>query len=297
MSTPADGHAVPKGGIGVREYFCGWYFKCQNGRQTLAVIPAEHGVGRERSGSVQLITDAGAWFVPYPGQAMRRDGEEILIGENRFGRNGLRLDLQAPGLCAQGELRFGALTPLRYDIMGPFCCVPFMECRHSVVSMRHAVHGKVRVNGEEYGFDGGVGYIEGDHGRAFPRRYVWTQYALPGGSLMLAVAEIPLGGVRFTGVIGAVLWRGREYRLATYLGARVERIGQGEVVVRQRGLRLTARLLEPAGQPLRAPDAGQMQRTIHEHAACSARYLFQQGGDTLFDHEAPDASFEYEYPW
>ena len=71
------------------------------------------------------------------------------------------------------------------------------------------------------------------------------------------------GGAGFTGVVGAVLWHGKEYRLATYLGARVERIGQGEVVVRRRGLRLTARLREPAGQPL-----------------C-----------------APDASFVYEYPW
>ena len=56
------------------------------------------------------------------------------------------------------------------------------------------------------------------------------------------------GDVGFTGVVGAVLGHGKEYRLATYLGARVERIGQGEVML-QRGLRLTARLREPAGQP------------------------------------------------
>lgn len=63
------------------------------------------------------------------------------------------------------------------------------------------------------------------------------------------------GDVGFTGVVGAVLGHGKEYRLATYLGARVERIGLGEVVVRQRGLRLTARLREPTGQPLCALDA------------------------------------------
>lgn len=280
----------------MRETFCGWYFKCQNGRQTLAVIPAEHGRGSQRSGSVQLITDAGAWFVPFPGQPLCRDDEGIHIGQNHFSRNGVRLDLQAPDLCAQGLLSFGQLAPLRYDIMGPFCCVPGMECRHSVVSMRHAVSGAVRVNGEDFVFDSGVGYIEGDRGRAFPSRYMWTQCALPGGSLMLAVADIPLGGLRFTGVIGAVLWHGREYRLATYLGARAVRIGKGEVVVRQRGLSLSARLLESAAQPLRAPKAGQMGRTIHEHAACRARYLFRQDDRTLFDHEARDASFEYEYP-
>ena len=40
--------------MGVQEYFCGWYFKCQNGRQTLAVIPVQHGSGRERSSSEQM---------------------------------------------------------------------------------------------------------------------------------------------------------------------------------------------------------------------------------------------------
>ena len=32
----------------MRETFCAGYFKCQNGRQTLAVIPAEHGCGSPR---------------------------------------------------------------------------------------------------------------------------------------------------------------------------------------------------------------------------------------------------------
>lgn len=40
--------------MGVREYICGWYFKRQNGRQTLAVIPVQHGSGRERSSSEQM---------------------------------------------------------------------------------------------------------------------------------------------------------------------------------------------------------------------------------------------------
>ena len=38
---------------------------------------------------------------------------------------------------------------------------------------------------------------------------------------MLSVAEIPMAKMHFTGIIGVVLWKGREYRLATYLGARV----------------------------------------------------------------------------
>lgn len=31
------------------------------------------------------------------------------------------------------------------------------------------------------------------------------------GSLMLSVADIPLAGLHFTGIIGIVLWKGREW--------------------------------------------------------------------------------------
>lgn len=41
---------------------------------------------------------------------------------------------------------------------------------------------------------------------------------------MLSVADIPMAGIHFTGVIGAIMWYGMEYRLATYLGAKVVQI-------------------------------------------------------------------------
>ena len=162
--------------------------------------------------------------------------------------------------------------------------------------MRHSVTGQLEINGMPRVFQNGTGYAEGDRGRSFPTGYVWTQSALPDGALMLAAAEIPWGGFRFTGVTAAVLWQGKEYRLATYLGARAEKIEGGAVVIRQGAACLSARLLAPAAQPLRAPAAGAMVRTIHEHAACRVFYRFQIGKNTLFALEIPNASFEYEYP-
>ena len=113
---------------------------------------------------------------------------------------------------------------------------------------------------------------------------------------MLSVAEIPLGKFRFTATVGVVLWHGKQYRLATYLGAKVIRNRRGEIVVRQGSLQLTARQLENAPQPLAAPPGGAMIRTIHEHAACRAFYCFQKGGSIQFALEAPNAAFEYEFP-
>ena len=92
-----------------------------------------------------------------------------------------------------------------------------------------------------------------------------------------------------------ILWYGSQYRLATYLGAKVIRIRHEEIVVRQGRLQLTVRQLEDAPQPLAAPTGGAMIRTIHEHAACRAFYCFQRGGSILLALEAPNAAFEYEF--
>ena len=94
-----------------------------------------------------------------------------------------------------------------------------------------------------------------------------------------------------------VLWHGREHRLATYLGARVVRLRKGAVRVVQGDMVLEAELLESTGKALKAPVEGGMVRTIHESAACRARYRFRKGGRTLFAFETDRASFEYEYPW
>lgn len=112
---------------------------------------------------------------------------------------------------------------------------------------------------------------------------------------MLSVADISLGHFRFTGVIGIVLLREKEYRLATYLGAKAAKIKNGEIIVRQGRLCLTVRQLGRLGHPLCAPVGGAMTRTIHEHPSCKVYYRFEDGGTTLLELEAPNAAFEYEY--
>lgn len=278
------------------DYFNGWYFKCQSGHQTFAVIPAVHKEKKETSCSIQVITDLGSWNVCFPCEAYRKTRTGIRIGENCFGREGIRLELRTPELTAEGNISFGELSPIQYDIMGPFRYVPFMECRHSVFSMKHRVDGSLNINGVSYEFQDGAGYWEGDRGRSFPKEYAWTQCLFPGGSIMLSVADIPIGGFHFTGIIGVILWEGKEYRLATYLGAKAERLRDMELIVQQGSLRFQAKLLERSGHPLYAPQLGAMRRRINEHPSCRAYYRFQAEGRTLFAFEADNASFEYEYP-
>ena len=276
-------------------YFYGWYMKCQSDTQTLAVIPAVHSTGRKRTCSIQIITDNDAWTVTFNADLFRRTRKNIFIGENWCGEKGIKLAIHTPQLTIKGKLDFGSLCPLKYDIMGPFVLVPFMECRHSVWSMRHSVRGNVYINGQKYSFHNAWGYWEGDRGRSFPREYIWTQCCFPDGTLMLSVADIPIASIHFTGIIGVILWQGKEYRIATYLGARVVQIQNNMVRIIQGNLELEARLLEASERPLKAPAKGDMTRTIHESASCRTFYRFRKKGCTIFAFETDRASFEFEY--
>jgi len=280
----------------VRNYFCGWYIKCQNGSQTVAFIAAYHITNNEKSCSLQVITDDGTWFVTVPYETFIMEENGIQIGPNLFTKQGCTLDIHKPGLTVEGELAFGEWDPIAYDIMGPFRYVPFLECRHSVFSMKHRVDGELSVNGDAFLFQDGVGYIEGDRGRSFPKNYLWTQCCFNEGSVMLSVADIPFCGIRFTGVIGIIHYRGQEYRLATYLGARAVKLRNGEAVIKQGRKTLTVRRLEDRGKPLAAPVDGDMKRTIRESAACGTYYHFQEKGRTVFEFTSTMAAFEYEYP-
>ena len=279
----------------LHNYFCGWYYRCQSDHQTLAIIPSFHKTKDSEFCTIQLITDTHAFHGQFPYTDFQEHGDQITIGNNRFGASGISLDMHTPEFQVAGTVRFGAFTPIKYDIMGPFQYVPFMQCRHSVYSMHHRVDGELQINGVPYVFHNAVGYAEGDRGRSFPKKYAWTQCSFPHGAIMLSVADIPFGCFRFTGVIGIILLHGKECRLATYLGAKAVKIKNGEIIIRQGRLCLTVRQLGSPGHPLQAPVGGAMTRTIHEHPSCKVYYRLEENGIPLLDLEAPNAAFEYEY--
>ena len=276
-------------------YFKGWYFKCCSGDGTVAFIPAYHGGGDKKSASLQIITDDMAFNIPFEALEYRENPLIVKIGDCLFSERGIVLDYHDKNISLNGALRFRNLSPIKYDIMGPFALVPFMQCRHSVLSMTHRVDGWITVCGRKYNFSDGVGYIEGDRGYSFPKRYIWTQSCFENNSLMLSVADIPMLGFHFTGIIGVVLLNGREYRIATYLGAKVKEIGENSVTVKQGDYELTAELTEKNAHPLLAPTNGDMCRTIHESASCKASYSFSFKNEKLCEFVSDKAGFEFEY--
>lgn len=260
-----------------RPYFEGWYFKQASPQGAFAVIP---GLFRGANPSedfafIQVIfsSPSKSYFVRYPEETFSCDTHvfELRIAESYFSLDALRLDMKEIGLKA--SLDYSGHIPLKKSmlcpsVMGPFAYLPGMQCNHGVLSLHHSVSGEVLCEERILRFDGADGYIEKDWGCAFPENWVWMQCGNAEASLMMAVASIPLGIVHFSGLICVLRIQEKQYRFATYNGARMlglyEKSGlvTAEVGRGRHRLRVTARS-EQFGS-LKAPVKTGMDRVIRE---------------------------------
>lgn len=288
-----------------RNYFDGIYVK-QEGEECVAIIPSLHRDAKGREwGNLQIIVKEETYQYRLPIKKMERTKNDFItkMGNNIFTIKGVRLNIREGEKQIKGKLTFGATTPLRYDIMGPFHFVPFLQCRHSVFSLFHRVDGRLYIDKKKYDFNHGIGYIEGDRGYSFPKKYIWTQASLENsGCIMLSIATIPMwhSVLSFRGCIGVVFYEGKEYRFATYLGVKLQVVSNNYICIRQGNKILQIWKSDNDTQSqkphtLLAPIKGEMKRNIKEHLACNVRYRFLQKGKLIFDIATDRAGFEAEW--
>lgn len=299
--------AFSRGGGRAAPFFEGWYFKQSSGKTVCALIPGASADSEGRKQAfLQVISSKGSHFLRYPFGALSIDPERrrIRLGDSLFSEAGVRLAATGDSVELVGELRYTDPTPLRRTLyspgaMGPFSYLPFLECSHEVLSLAHGVSGFLCLNGEEMRFENGTGYIEKDSGRSFPRAWVWYQsgnFARPGDCVMFAAATVPFLGTFFPGVICVCRTQGKEYRLATYYGAKLMKLEEKDglffIGVRQGAYSLGIRVEPVRSLALSAPVLGDMSRTIREYPCCRSRVKLEKGGETLLEGEGDCAGFE-----
>jgi len=261
--------------------FFGYYIKCQGEDGTVAII---FGKSKEKN-FIQVITENDSFIEEFPNANIGK-GFNMAVGENKIDKNGL--------VTSFGEIKFGPFSKIDGDIMGPFRFLPFMECKHMIISMRHEISGQLVVGEKIYNFDNSVGYIEGDRGKGFPRKYFWTQAHFDNIDVSASCAIIPYLGIRFRGTICVVMIDGREYRLATYHRARVKRFDAEGLIIKQGKYTLVIEVLDKENSlPLQAPTKGKMTRVIHESVKRKVRYKFMRGEEILFDLTSDQAAYEF----
>ena len=227
-----------QGNLKKKNYFEGWYYKMvsRDLNYSLAVIP---GVSVNRDNPHAFIQffitnktgDLKTRYLTYDIKDFLTEDNpfNLSIGNNRFSEDSIDLLIDNQEINLNGNLLFLnqikiKTTVFSPSIMGFFSYFKFMECYHGVISMNHSIEGKLNIDGEIIDFTGGLGYIEKDWRKSFPKEYVWMQcnhFKTVGTSFMFSEALIPLFGLCFNGLIVNLVVNNQEYRFATYNSSRV----------------------------------------------------------------------------
>ncbi len=286
-----------QGSLKKREYFEGWYFKQISDHEdyALALIPGISLNAGDRHAFIQVIVGPNhqTHYFRYPLEDFSCDEDifKLRIGDNMFSKSGIGIDLANDKLTLKGQLNFKYIEPLKgKPIMGPFAYFSFLECYHGVVSMNHQVSGQVMHNDRNILFTKSKGYIEKDWGISFPKRYIWIQanrFSETETSLMFSLADIPVKIFTFNGFLCNLKYRGKEYRFATYTGAKINKL---KAYAGGLYLQLTSKdfILEIWAKNidngvLKAPVRGRMDGVIKEGIGCKVRIRLSRSGLSVFE--------------
>jgi hypothetical protein len=302
---------VFQGNLNSKNYFEGWYFKqvTADRENVWSFIPGVSLSPAGKTAFIQVIDGISgntAWF-DYPLETFQYDPEsmKVKVGNSWFTENGIHIDIEQNGHSISGELTFdqrisfpsSVLSP---GIMGWYSFVPFMECKHGVVSVNHTIQGSLKLNGRETDFSGGKGYIEKDWGTSFPESWIWihsNHFNEPDTSFMFSVAKIPWLGSYFIGHISYLYVNGKFYRFATYNGSKIKKLTWSQnlltLVVEGRGHLLEVSVTPNKGGHLKAPVSGEMSRIIKESidSAVSLK-LSRKDGTVIVEDTGQRAGFE-----
>lgn len=288
----------------VTSFYEGWYFKHQEGDEAISFIPGmqvdENSCAKA---FIQVITKDESHYFAFPISKFYADQEVLFIriGNNVFTKQGIFIDINQENskrekVRIKGFFHFEGIWKVKYPVMGPLQYLP-LPCKHGVISMRHGVRGNIQINEKSIVMFQGVGYIETDYGTSFPRNYFWTQanaIRIQGPQLFTSIATLPFCHKEIVGCIAIIAYQGREYRLATYLGAKVRIIKETLAIIQQGRWTLCIHMNKGhRPQELIAPCKGSMNRKIQEDVKCVARYTFYQGRKKVFDWTTRNASVEF----
>jgi tocopherol cyclase len=292
-------------------YFEGWYFKLVSpeGEYKLSFIPGVS-LGKDPHSFIQVINGKTGKTAYYRFELNEFKYSQkqfaVQIAGNFFCEEFLSVELENETEIFKGKIEFTKfkkfpVSMFRPGIMGWYRFVPFMECYHGVVSLGHRLQGSLSTNQGAASFDNGKGYVEKDWGKSMPKAWIWMQgnnfEENKEASFMLSVARIPWLGSSFTGFLGYLDTGGVLYPFATYTGAKIKTLSnkenQVDITIEDRHFKLIISGLKGKRGNLKAPVAGNMERSIHESLEGIVQIkLFNRKKEELFSGKAIHAGLE-----
>lgn len=287
-------------------YFEGWYFKNTGNDFSISFIPGIHIENTKKCAFIQIITNSSSYYISYPFNEFKFSDNpfSISIGNNFFSLDKIKIDIQDINVNISGELYYNNHTKINTNtfspnIMGPFSFIPFMECNHAILSMKHEITGFITINNKEYNFNNSIGYIEKDYGCSFPTSYIWAQsnnFKNQNASFFLSIATIPLSLFSFRGFICSLIVDNKEYRFATYNGSKIIKYNISQdnfnIKLKNKDYLLHIYSNNQNSFSLKAPRCGSMEKEIYESIDSNIYVCLSKNDNILFEDTSKNSGLE-----
>lgn len=257
--------------------FEGWYFRFVDTKLSVAIIIGISKAKEKQTAFIQTFNtlDHKIEITSYPLQAFQYHDDPFIvkIADNIFASDYVYLD--DPHLSIKGTLHIESPCHLSSSlyaptIMGPFAYLKRLECNHAIIHLESKVTGQIQYRQQQYVIQA-TGYQEKDWGTSFPSKYVWLQsnYCLNKQAILFfSCASIPIVIGHFMGIIMVIKIDQKEYRFASYYGARVtrqyQRQGYFYLVIKQLQYQIFIRIKQGPTCTLEAPTNGLMCSKVEE---------------------------------
>lgn len=302
---------VFQGKLTNKRYFEGWYFKhvSKSLDFVYSFIPGVSLNPGNPHAFIQVINGltGNTQYIEYPlsGFSFNKDRFEIQVGDSVFTTDSVLLNINSPFIKVSGRLSYSGSVKYPTSIFSPgimgwYSFVPYMECKHAVVSVSHRIDGSLLVDETLIDFSGGKGYIEKDWGKSFPESWIWLQsnnFANSDACIMMSIAKIPWLGSYFTGFLGFLYHKGIFYPFSTYHKSEITELSLADenLTLEFKSKKYTLKINATLKQSgiLLAPKAGAMSRRIKESVDSELEVeLSDQNGNTIYLDKAYRAGLE-----
>jgi tocopherol cyclase len=273
---------VFQGNLKKKNYFEGWYYKhvSKDLSKVWSFIPGVSLTRKDPHSFIQVIggISGQSEYVNYPLADFKWNKKKLYlkIGDSEFTEKWINLKIENENIKVAGRIDFHNITKYPNNlfspgIMGWYSFIPFMECKHGVVSVIHDLSGTISLKKDMIDFNGGKGYIEKDWGTSFPEAWLWIQannFNDNSTSFNFSVAKIPWLGRFFIGFISFLYFKKKFYLFSTYNNSLITQMKHDsesvDLTMKSREMSLKVRVLKSLFSELRAPVSGNMSRRIKE---------------------------------
>lgn len=300
-----------QGNLKKRNYFEGWYFKhvSKDLRYVYSFIPGISLSEDDPHSFIQVINGVtgNTSYLTYPVNEFKWDRNKLhlKVGNSIFTDTFIDLNLENEDIKVSGRLEYRNIvkypkTLSSPGIMGWYSYVPFMECKHGIVSVNHDISGSLTINNETIDLNEGKGYIEKDWGSSFPEAWIWIQsnnFKNTDTSFTFSVAKIPWLGKYFPGFISFIYFDKRFFLFSSYNNSSLTGINyDGKTInftLKNNNSKLKVTAVKNRSGELLAPVSGKMSRRIKESIDSSVTIsLFDKQNNLIYNESAQRAGLE-----